>query len=167
MRRQRRAKAGKVRAAFGGGDVVDVGVDVLGVFRRVLQGHFQADAVVFAGDVDHFGVRRLGGAVQMRDELDDAALVLERVAFAGALIAEGDLHAAIQKRQLLQAACTACCRRTFVAEDLRVGLERGFGADFVRGADAADFGGARRARILADRRALRGGLRLRTIRRGS
>ena len=27
-------------------------------------------------------MRRLGGAIQMLDELDDAALVLERVAFA-------------------------------------------------------------------------------------
>ena len=58
MRRERRAEAGEVRAPFGRGDVVDVGVDVLGVFRGILQRDFQPDAVVIAGDVDHFGVQR-------------------------------------------------------------------------------------------------------------
>ena len=40
-----------MRAAFGRVDVVDVGVDVLGVLGRVLQGDFDGDAFVFAFDV--------------------------------------------------------------------------------------------------------------------
>ena len=85
-----------------GVDVVDVGVDVLGVLAGVLQGDFHADAFVLAGDVDDVGVGRLAGPVQMLDELDDAALVVEGLAVAGALVVEDDLHAAIEEGQFLQ-----------------------------------------------------------------
>ena len=71
------AEAGDVRAAFGGGDVVDEGVDVLGVLRRVLHGDFQADPLVLAGNVDDLRMHRLAGAVQVLDELEDPALVLK------------------------------------------------------------------------------------------
>ena len=89
--RQRGAEARDVRAAFDRVDVVDVRVDVLGVLAGVLHGDFEAHAVVLAGDVDHVGVDRLAGAVEVLDELEDAALVLERVAVAGPLVAEDDL----------------------------------------------------------------------------
>ena len=91
---ERGAEAGEVRAAFGGVDVVDVGVDVLGVLVGVLQGDLDLDAFGLAVDVDDVGVDRLAGAVEVLDELDDAALVLERFAFAGALVGEDDPHAA-------------------------------------------------------------------------
>ena len=64
------AEAGEVRAAFGRVDVVDVGVDVLGVLGGVLQGDFDADAFVLALDVEDVGVDRLAGAVEVLDELD-------------------------------------------------------------------------------------------------
>ena len=106
---QGRAEAGDVRAAFDGVDVVDVGVDVLGVLGRVLHGDFVADALVLAGDVDHVGVERLAGAVQVLDELDDAPLVVELSPSLIALVAEDDPHAAVEEGQFLQAACTGCC----------------------------------------------------------
>ena len=77
---QGRAKAGDVRPAFDGVDVVDERVDVFGVLGGVLHGDFQADTFVFAGDVDHLGVGGFGGPIQMFDELDDATLVMERFA---------------------------------------------------------------------------------------
>ena len=80
MRVRAGAKAGEVRAAFDRVDVVDVGVFVLGEFAGVLQGDFDADAVLLAGHVDDVGVQGFAGPVQMFDELDEAALVLERFA---------------------------------------------------------------------------------------
>ena len=134
------AEAGDVRAAFGRADVVHVGVDVLGELAGVLHGDFQADAVVLAGDVDDVVVGRLAGAVQVLDELEDAALVVERLAVAGALVAEDDLHAAVEEGQFLQAAVEDVVLEVGVGEDLRVGLEGGLRADAVGAADAADVG---------------------------
>ena len=56
---ERGAEAGKVRAAFGRVDVVDVRVDVFGVLLRVLQGDFDGDAFALAFDVQDVGVDRL------------------------------------------------------------------------------------------------------------
>ena len=66
---ERGAEAGEVRAAFGRVDVVDVGVDVLGVLGRVLQGDFDGDAFALAFDVEDVGVDRLAGAVEVLDVL--------------------------------------------------------------------------------------------------
>ena len=137
-----------MRAAFGRADVVDVGVDVLGELAGVLHGDFQADALVLAGDVDDVFVGRLAGAVEVLDELEDAALVVERFAVAGALVAEDDLHAAVEERQLLQAAVEDVVLELGVGEDLRVGLEGGLGADAVGAADAADVAGRHAALVL-------------------
>ena len=78
------AEAGDVRAALAGEDVVHVGVNVLGELARVLHGHFQAHAFVLAADVDDVFVCRLAGPIEVLDELDDAAFVVERFARAGA-----------------------------------------------------------------------------------
>ena len=134
------AEAGDVRAAFGRADVVHVGVDVLGELGGVLQGHFQAHALVVAGDVDDVFVGRLAGAVEMLDELDDAALVVERFAVAGAIVAEDDFHAAVEEGQLLQAAVEDVVLEVGVGEDQRIGLEGGLGAHLVGASDAADLG---------------------------
>ena len=45
-----------MRAAFDRVDVVDVGVYVLGEFAGILQGDFDADAVLLAGHVDDVGM---------------------------------------------------------------------------------------------------------------
>ena len=62
----------------------------------------------FAAKVDHVGVHRFAGAVQVLDEFDDPPLVVEFVAFAVPFIMEDDPHAAIQKSQLLQPLVKAC-----------------------------------------------------------
>ena len=66
--------------------------------------------------------------IEILDELEDAALVVERFAVAGAMVAEDDLHAAIEKGQFLQAAVEHVVVELGVGEDLRVGLEGGLGA---------------------------------------
>ena len=126
-----------MRSAFGGGDIVHVRVDVFREIGRVLQGDFDADSVDLSGEVNHVMMHRFADAVQVLDELDDAAFVLECVAVAGTLILEDDSHALIQESQFLQAAVERVVVELGGLEDLRVGLEGGLGADFVRAADAS------------------------------
>ncbi len=165
------AEAGEVRAAVDGVDVVDVGVDVLGVLVGVLQGDLDLRRRRARGlDVDDVGVDGFAGAVEVLDELDDAALVVEALALAGALVVEDDAHAAVQEGQLLQAACAGCCSRTWWSPKIcRVGLEGGLGAALVGGCRCCVTAPVRlcRARTPAGRRGRRGRPRPRTIRRGS
>ena len=62
------AEAGDVGSALGGADVVHVGMDVFGIFGRILDGHFQAHAFILAGDIDDIFVGGFCGAVQVLDE---------------------------------------------------------------------------------------------------
>ena len=90
------------------------------------------DAVVLAVDVDDVGVDRLAGAVQVLDELEEAAFVVERFVFAGAVVGEGDADAVVQEGQLLQALVERGVDELRGLEDLRVGLEGGLGAALGR-----------------------------------
>ena len=104
------AKAGNVRAAFDGVDVVDVRVHVFGVLAAVLQGDFVPDAVLLAGDVDDVGMNRFAGAIEVLDEFDDAALVVEFVVLAGLLVVERRCARRGSKTPA-PAAARAACRR--------------------------------------------------------
>ncbi len=134
------AEAGEVRAAFGRVDVVDVGVDVLGVLGRVLQGDFDGDALGVAFDVEHVGVDRLAGAVEVLDVLPQAVVVLVRFVVAGAVVGDGDSHALVEERQLLHALLQRGVDELGGREDLRIGLEGGLRAALGGVADAADVG---------------------------
>ena len=165
---ERGAEAGEVRAAFGRVDVVDVGVDVLGVLGRVLQGDFDRDAFALAFDVQDVGVDRLAGAVEVLDVFAEAVVVLERFLFAGAVVGDGDPHALVEEGELLHALLQRGVDELGGREDLRIGLEGGLRAALGGVADAADVASwGRRARIPGGRRGRRGRLRPRTIRRGS
>ena len=74
---QRRAEAGKMRAAVDGVDVVGEAEDRLGVCVVVLQPDFHVDAVAVVLHVDGLVVQNLFAAIEMLDELRDAAVVLE------------------------------------------------------------------------------------------
>ena len=117
------AEAGEVRAAVVGVDVVGVAVDALGVAVVPLQGDLDDDAVALAGDVDRLLRQRLLVAVQVLDERDDPALVLEAVLLAVALVVERDQDPAVQERQLAQALRERVEAEGRRLEDLRVGLE--------------------------------------------
>ena len=138
MRVRAALEARDVGAAFGGGDIVDEGVDVLGELRRVLHGDFHAHLFQHPGDVDDFGMGRLAGPVEVLDELQHAALVVERFPLAAAIVVEDDLDAAVEKGQLLEAAMENAVVELGDGEDQTVGLEGGLGTDAIGGADAAD-----------------------------
>ena len=144
--RQRRPEAGEVRAAFVRVDVVREGVDRLGVAVVPLQRDLGVDAVLLAAHVDRLLVDRRLVLVQVRDERDDAAFVVELVALAVALVVERDENAAVQERELAQA-----LRQDVEAEDrrlenLRVGLEGDLRAAPLR--RAGDFERGRRRAAL-------------------
>ena len=73
------AEAGEVRAAFVRVDVVREGVDDLGVAVVPLQRDLDVDAVLLAVHVDRLLVDRRLVLVQVLDERDDAAFVVELV----------------------------------------------------------------------------------------
>ena len=137
---QRCAEAGNVRAPLDGADVVYVRVDILGVFAGVLHGDIETDAVEFALDVDDLGVQRFAGPIEILDELDDPALVAESLALVGPFVAEDDLHALVEERQLLQSAVERRVIELRLGKDLRIGLEGGFRAALVGRTKAADLG---------------------------
>src|SRR5688500_14919026 len=81
-------------------DVVGERVNRLGVAVIPLQGDLRVDAFALAPHVDRLLVDGALVLVQMLDERDDAAVVLELVALRLALIVERDENAGVQKREL-------------------------------------------------------------------
>ena len=136
--RESRAEAGEVRAALDGVDVVAVGLldgrIRIGVLQRDLGCDRHAGGVrLLALEVDDRR-KRLLVHVEVRDELVDAALVVERllVVRVALVVLEVDLHALVEERQLAETR----------AEDLP--LERAAGKDRVVGEERHP-----RARLLA------------------
>ena len=90
-----------------------------------LQRDLGVDAVAVAVHEDRLLVDDALVLVQVLDERDDAAVVVEAMALAGfALIVERDRDAGVQERQLAQAAGERVEAEFDELEDLRVGLER-------------------------------------------
>ena len=79
-----------MRAAFMGVDVVREGVHDFRVAVVPLQGDLDVDAFLLAVHVDRLLVDRRLVLVQVRDERDDAAFVVELVRLAVALVVERD-----------------------------------------------------------------------------
>ena len=79
-----------MRAAFVRVDVVGERVDRLGVGIVPLQRDLGVDAFLLAAHVDRLFVDQRLVLVQVRDERDDAAFVVELVALAIALVVERD-----------------------------------------------------------------------------
>jgi hypothetical protein len=140
--RQRRAEAGEVRAAFVRVDVVGERVDRLGVAVVPLQRDLDVDAVLLAVHVDRLVVDGRLVLVQVLDERDDAAFVVELVALAVALVVERDRDAAVQERELAQPLRERVEAELGGLEDLRVGLERDLGAALLRRAGDLEIGPA-------------------------
>ena len=162
--REGRAEAGDVRAAFDRVDVVHVGVHVFGVFAGVLQGDFEAHAVVLAGDVDDIGMQwlrwrdsgiRRTRRCRVRSESCDTPVCSSF---------KKDLHAAVQERQLLQAAEQNVVENFVVWKICGSGLKVVFVPISVVAPTRFTGAAARPVRIPAETRGRRGGLRPRTIR---
>ena len=107
--RERCAKAGKMCSAIDGIDVVREGEDGLRIAVVILHRDFHHDIVALRLHINRFVVEGLLAAVQMLDELRDAAAVFElrMLGFAGfrvrgALIGQRDFQALVQEGQLAQ-----------------------------------------------------------------
>ena len=122
---QRGLEAGLVRAALGGIDVVGEGQHQLAVAVGVLHGDLGHRGVAASLHVDDLLMQRGLGAVEMLDELTDAALVvhdlLDRLIVA--LVAQGDLETCVQKRLLAQTLFEHIVLVDRGFEDLRVSME--------------------------------------------
>ena len=130
--RQRGAEAGEVRAALVRVDVVREGVDGFGVAVVPLQRDLHVDAVAVALHVDRLLVDGALVLVQVLDERDDAAVVLELVALRFALVVERDENARVQERQLAETLRERVEAELDGLEDLVVGPECDLGAALLR-----------------------------------
>ena len=130
--RQRRAEAREVRAALVRVDVVGEGVDRFRVAVVPLQRDLGVDAVAIALHVDRLLVDGGLVLVQVLDERDDAAVVLELVALRLALVVERDENAGVQKRQLAQPLRQRVEAEFDRFENLGIGPERDFRAALLR-----------------------------------
>ena len=133
---QRGAEAGEVRAAVDGVDVVGEAEDRFGVAVVVLERDLHARRRRAIGfHVDRLLVEHLLAAVQMLDELGDAAGVLELCALGfaglgvgGALVGERDLEALVEEGELAQALGQRVVVVLGDGEDALVGQEVNLGA---------------------------------------
>ena len=104
---ERGLEALDVHAAFDGGDAVGVAVDAFVVAGVPLDRDVErlTVGVVFVLEVGDLGEQRFLRRVEVLDEVDDAALVLERLVelALGPLVAEDDLEALVEEGHRLQA----------------------------------------------------------------
>src|SRR6266852_2527354 len=101
--RQRGAETGKVRAAVDSVNRVRESKNIFTVGIVVLQRDFNLDSAALALDVNRRVMQRLFSAIQVLDELRDAAGELEFRGLFRALIGERDLQALVQESQFAQA----------------------------------------------------------------
>src|SRR5271157_4108489 len=123
-----------MRSAIYGVDVVGKTEDRFGVSVVVLQRDLHGHAVALGFHVDRLVVQNALAAVQMPDELGDAAVVLELglLGLAGlgigdALVLERDEQSLVEEGQLAQALRQRVKVVLGGGEDLRVGNEVDFG----------------------------------------
>ena len=129
---ERGTETREVGAAFVGVDVVREGEHQLRVAVVPLQRDLGFDAVLGTAHEDRLVVDVGLVLVQVLDERDDAAVVLELVALAVTLVVERDQNAAVQKRQFTQALGERVEAVVGGLEDLQIGLECDLGAATLR-----------------------------------
>ena len=121
---QDRLEAVEVGAAFVGVDVVGVRIDLLAVTVVVL--HRDLDLIVVRDGVNvQRGVGDAALGVDALDELDDAALIVERLAifFERTAVFEDDLQPLVEVGELLQSVAERRIIEVERLEDLAVGIE--------------------------------------------
>ncbi len=123
-----RLGTGNVRATFDGVDVIDVRLQILGVLFRVLERNFVGYRVALGVDRvafnhDHIRMNCDAGAIEVLNEFDDAAFVVELIAFVDALIVELNAHTAVEERQFLHAFVERIKVEFSLREDGRIRLE--------------------------------------------
>ncbi len=125
--RERGLEADEMRPAFFRVDVVGERKQILRVAVVVLQRQLENHVGLFDLHINRLMDRRLG-LVEVFDERDDAALVLEDLFFFFALVLQGDFQALVQERQLAEALRQHVEAELERLEDLPVRLEGHLGA---------------------------------------
>ncbi len=126
---QRRAEAGEVGAALVGVDVVGEAEDRFLVGGVPLHRHLDLAVVGLVLEEDRLAVQRVLVLVEVGDEVDDAALVVEGVLLARrSLVDQLDLEAAGEEGGLAQALGQGRVVELELVEDLVVGQEGDRGA---------------------------------------
>jgi hypothetical protein len=145
-------KPGKMRAAVDGVDVVGEAEDGLGVAVVVLQRDVHLDAVARGLHHDRLVVENCLAAVEMLDELGDAAGVLELGAawlaglgIGGALIGERDFEALVEEGHLAQSLGQGIVVELGDGEDRLVGQEMHLGSAPLAVSRHAQLAGGRTA----------------------
>ncbi len=133
-------------AAFVRVDVVGERIDNFGVAVVPLKRDFRVDAVFLAAHVDRLLVHGRLRFVQMLDERDDAAFVVELMILAVALVVERDGDTAVEERELSQPLGQRVEAEDKCFENAGVRLESHLGAAPLRG--AGDFQDAGRIAAL-------------------
>ena len=107
--RERSAEAGKMRPAIHGIDIVRKTEDRFGVAVVVLQANLHGHAIAFGLHVNRTVVQHCLAAIQVLNELSDAAVVFEfgdlgsaRLRISGALIGKRDQESLVEERELAQ-----------------------------------------------------------------
>ncbi len=93
---ERRFKTCDEGAAVHDIDAVAVGIDLLGIVVRVLEGDFHFDIAAFSLNIDRFRVELICLARQIGNKAFDALRFLEYPGFARVLVCEGELQPAVQ-----------------------------------------------------------------------
>ena len=142
LARQRAAEARQVRAAIALRDVVGEGQHVLVVAVVPPHGDFDRDAVALGADGDRGRDQRLLGAIEVFDELFQAALIHQLLGLdvGVARVGQHDTHAGIQEGQFAQ----PMLQRAVVELDHGEGVGRGQEGDLGAGLVAGIAGLAQR-----------------------
>ena len=150
--RERGAEAGEVRAAVDGVDVVGKAEDRFGVAVVVLQRDFDLDVVALRFHHDRLVVQHGLAAVEMLDELGDAAGVAEfgaaslaGLGIGGALVGERDFKALVEEGEFAQTLGQGVVVVFGGGEDGLVGQEVDLGAAPLAGAGLAQLAGGNAA----------------------
>ena len=113
---------------------------VLGIAGVVLEGQLDDDVVLLGFEIDRPGVEDGLVLVEVLDELDDAALVLELVGFVDPLVGDRDPDAAVEEGQLPHPLGQDLEIELGRLEDLVVGPERDLGPGLLGLADLLELG---------------------------
>ncbi len=129
-----------VHAALGGGDGVGEAVQPLVEGLVPLHRDFDDAAVLLGLEGDHRLVERLLRRVEVLDEVDEAAVVLERLfeRFLRSLVTEPDFEALVEEGHLPQPLEEGLGPELGVLEHVGVGPERDLGPGLVGGTDLLD-----------------------------
>ena len=130
-----------MRAAVNGVDGVGEGENIFGVAIVILERDFHVHLAALAFHIDRRVVERLLAAIEVLDELGDAAGEAELGFLVVALIIEGDFQAFIEEGQLTEALRKRVEAVIDGGKDRRVGMERDFRSGFFRFAGGLELGG--------------------------